>query len=106
VAGQVEQLAADVQGRQVDEVPHALRLRGPHGVQQPHQGALQHIVGVRPAPHVGEAAQHRAGQALQPVADAAQQGIGGRPLAGAVALEVGVQGSGVEGRVGRHGRTP
>jgi hypothetical protein len=56
-------------------------------VQEAQQGGLEDVAGVGPALHGGEAPEHLAGQALQPVAHGAEQVVAGGPVAAAHAVD-------------------
>ncbi len=61
-ASQVEQFAADFQGGKPAEIDHILRLDVFQRPPQPNQGALEDIVGIRPAANAGEVLDHVAGE--------------------------------------------
>src|SRR5262249_22070700 len=81
VLGQVEQLAADVQGRQAEEVQRGLHRQLLEAAVQADDGVLEPGVGLFPAGDVRVALYHLAGQAAQALARAAEDPARGRRAA-------------------------
>jgi hypothetical protein len=80
-AGQVEQFAAEVQGGQAEEILDRWRHLLAEGPRQADQRVLHNVLDLFPGSHSGEAAEHPAGELLQPLLGAADQGVQGAGLA-------------------------
>ena len=81
-AGQVDQLPADLGRRQVVEVPDALGPDLGQAPVQPHEGGLEQVVGLLPAPDVRVAPEHGTGQGHEPPLGQRDQPVTGRAVAG------------------------
>src|SRR5262249_18706517 len=90
VLDQVEQFAADVQGRQAEEVQRGLHRYLLEGAVQADDGVLQHVVGLLPAADVGVALEDLAGEVAQALAGAAEEVAARRLVAAAEAVEAGL----------------
>jgi hypothetical protein len=100
VPDQVEELPADLLGGQAVELPHGVGPDLAQGPEQAEQGVLEHVAGLLPAGDVGEAAEHAAGQPLQPGGDAAEQLLAGAGVPGLHPGQPAVQLGGVRRRRG------
>ena len=74
VPGEIEQFAANLQRRQGHEIARRLRPDIAHGAEKTNERVLQHIIGLGPAPHAAEVAEHAAGQQGEPIAAVPQEG--------------------------------
>ncbi len=73
---QVDELAANHDGRQAVERPHRFGTHLAQSVEQTEEGALKDVVGLLPAAQLGEAMEHAAGEHFEAQGDAAQQLVG------------------------------
>jgi hypothetical protein len=90
VPGEVQQLPADVQRGQAEEVGRRGRPDLAQRPVQPDGGVLEDVAGFLPAPQPGEVPQHLAGQLRQPLTGTADQLGARRFVAGAQAVDPGL----------------